>query len=936
MNTTLKFMSTLLLAACVVPLFLSSSSDAQEIRAQMSSREAWVGSPVVLQIQITNAKDYSLPESIEVDGCDIRSAGTPSQSSQITIYNGRRSESRSVTAQYLVTPKRAGRFQIPSLEIEVDGKTKKTRPISFVATKSETGDLLLVEIEGKEESVFVGEPLDLKVKIWIKPFADRENRIKLNEGHMWQMIARQTSWGAFEERLQELAENRQRPSGKTVLRTDSDGREQEYYLYELDATVYPTKPGRINASDLQVVVNYPLALGRSRDPFASFFEDSPLGGRSLMKEMMGDDFFSSPFGGSLTVSKSRPIAAEAKVNSTSVLPVPRVNQPSDYRGAVGRYKIVTEADPKNVASGDPITLRIGVLGDGPMELVQAPPLHELDELTADFQVTDQSLAGFVQDDTKVFVTTIRPRHEEVTQIPSIAFSFFDPEKEAYETVYSDPIDIVVEKAESLGLDAIVSGSNASPETKIRDAISQEAGLVANRLDLSNEFSQSVLRTETPPSKSWWWYFVFLPPAAWLAVVVCNLAMLILSGAGALRSPSTVAVARTKSAKTPSQLVEALRGFIESKSKSECPTIQHAVGAIRNLGAYEEASALESLFNKLDQLRRGSAMEDTNAALADLRGESTLIIGRLNETIDIGRRKRRMGRGHRKSASRRNLATPIIGFILLGLATNCLASNQETQQPKTGQLETTFKEANEYYQTGIERMELEPTRARESFAIAASRYQTLVDQGVRNGDLFCNLGNAFYRSGDNTKAIVNYHRALWINPRHTKASQNLAAVMQQQSGLNAESETSQAERFKFDWSSFSWVGTTLSKSVGRSWFQLIFAVSSVTFWLLITVKTVRRKSPIMRWSIIPLLLAVASGWHLYSQNSMGNDAIIIANNIELKQGDGHEFETVQAIESTAGGAAKVLAKRDTWAKVRLHDGAEGWLPLRDIALIELDR
>ena len=67
--------------ACLAPLLFSYSSDAQEIRAQISTREAWVGSPVVLQIQIANANDYSLPESLEVDGCDVRSAGTPSQSS---------------------------------------------------------------------------------------------------------------------------------------------------------------------------------------------------------------------------------------------------------------------------------------------------------------------------------------------------------------------------------------------------------------------------------------------------------------------------------------------------------------------------------------------------------------------------------------------------------------------------------------------------------------------------------------------------------------------------------------------------------------------------------------------------------------------------------------------------------------------------------------
>jgi len=296
-----KSLHTVTLVGFVLLLTLFGNSQAvgQNVSAQISAREAWVGSPIVLQIKISNAR------------------------------------------QYLITPRREGKFRIPEIEINVDGKIKTTRPIPFVATKSETGDLLFAEVEGDKEKVYVGQPLKLKLKLWVKPFGDREKRIKLTENHMWQMISDQTSWGAFADRLQELAENRQRPGGETVLRKDEDGAEREYYLYEINATVYPNKPGKIDASDLQVVVNYPQALGRSRDPFESFF-----GGRSMMRDMMGDDFFSSPLGGRLTVSKSRPVVAEVNVDSTEVLAVPVDGQPADYRGAVGKYQIISQTESR--------------------------------------------------------------------------------------------------------------------------------------------------------------------------------------------------------------------------------------------------------------------------------------------------------------------------------------------------------------------------------------------------------------------------------------------------------------------------------------------------------------------------------------------------------------------------------------------------------------
>lgn len=578
---------------CVI-LSLQAFASAQDVTARLSTREAWVGSPVTLQLQIRNAKNYSLPEDFKIDGCDVQSAGTPSQASQITIINGRRRESRSVTMRYRITPRSAGQFQVPALEVEVDGNTKKTPAISFVATKSETGDLLFVEVEGEKESVFVGQPLDIKLKIWIKPYADRKNNIKLNEGHMWQLLSEQTSWGAFTERMQELAENRQRPGGESVLRKDDEGRSREYFLYEIEGTIYPTKPGKIDASDLQVVINYPLSLGRRRDPFDSFFGDSPFGGSSLMKEMMGDDFFSSPFGRRLTVNQARPVVAEAKVNSTEVVPVPVEGQPADYRGAVGRYQIVAEAEPKNVAAGDPITLRLGVVGDGPMELVQAPPLHEIESLTSDFQVTDQSLAGFVQDDTKVFITTLRPNSESVQQIPQIPFSFFDPEKKAYQTVYTEPIDIEVEQAEALALDAIVS--NAQPSRTPAGGTNESSGEPAlSRIDDLGD----ALLTYVSKAKDWW-YVLLVPPACLLTFYLGKLALAAPAVIASIRSPSSKARSGISAAKSESELPSVLHQFVADLTHTECPTFAHAVGRVREIRDYETALKMESFHQRISR------------------------------------------------------------------------------------------------------------------------------------------------------------------------------------------------------------------------------------------------------------------------------------------------------------------------------------------------
>ncbi len=553
---------------------MAETVQAGDVDVRLSSREAYVGMPVTLQVSIANASDYEQPSLPHIDGCDVRSAGAPSQSSQITIINGRRSENRSVTMQYLITPRRAGNFTIPPLTISVDGRNVTTQPLTFVATKSVTGDLLFVEIAGGKKKVFVGEPLDLTLKIWIKPYRDAERNATLSEGDMWNMISDQTSWGGFADRLRELAQNNQRPGGEEVLRDDGQGHQGSYYLYEINATVYPKRAGKIDADDVQIVVNYPTALGRSRSPFGNFFEDSPFGGHSAMSRMMADDFFASPFGDRLAVTSARPIVGDVSVDATEVAPVPQAGRPADYRGAVGADRIATQATPTTVDAGDPITLNIGIAGSGPMELVQAPPLTELPALTKDFHVADQSLAGFVQDDTKLFSTTIRPRQAGITAIPAIPFSFFDPATESFQTVMSEPIAITVHASETLALDAIVGGARGQRQGDSAAAASTASGLP----DFTNDNAPGVLAAQSPPSPiAWWWAFVVAGPCVCLGMFLVRKRQTITGRVLSFQSPRKRCLSAIDRATSGDAIADALTQYVARATRTPCLTTSSALG-----------------------------------------------------------------------------------------------------------------------------------------------------------------------------------------------------------------------------------------------------------------------------------------------------------------------------------------------------------------------
>ena len=63
-------------------------------------------------------------------------------------------------------------------------------------------------------------------------------------------------------------------------------------------------------------------------------------------------------------------------------------------------------------------------------------------------------------------------------------------------------------------------------------------------------------------------------------------------------------------------------------------------------------------------------------------------------------------------------------------------------------------------------------ANKNYPEAIELYQQLSkEQGV-SSELYYNLGNAYYRNGDNGNAVLYYERSLRLNPRNKEAQANL--------------------------------------------------------------------------------------------------------------------------------------------------------------------
>jgi hypothetical protein len=125
-------------------------------------------------------------------------------------------------------------------------------------------------------------------------------------------------------------------------------------------------------------------------------------------------------------------------------PFPIQLRPPSFNGAVGQFKLsVKMTTPQAVNVGDKINLLIEVSGKGQMDTVQPPDLCCQPGFSGIFWSSDLPPVLQQTGTTKGFIIELRPLNPLPKEIPSIQFSYFDPEQEKYVTLQSSPIPIKI-------------------------------------------------------------------------------------------------------------------------------------------------------------------------------------------------------------------------------------------------------------------------------------------------------------------------------------------------------------------------------------------------------------------------------------------------------------------------------------------------------------
>lgn len=127
-----------------------------------------------------------------------------------------------------------------------------------------------------------------------------------------------------------------------------------------------------------------------------------------------------------------------------VLEPPEDGRPTDYRGAVGRFRVEADIGAPSARVGDPLTLSMRVTGRGNVKLFPRP---ELDipwaSAVAAGERVRQGADSLLIGGTKEFHWVLTPRTAGRQQLPPLRYPYFNPDSRRYEVAETTPRHVLI-------------------------------------------------------------------------------------------------------------------------------------------------------------------------------------------------------------------------------------------------------------------------------------------------------------------------------------------------------------------------------------------------------------------------------------------------------------------------------------------------------------
>jgi tetratricopeptide (TPR) repeat protein len=203
--------------------------------------------------------------------------------------------------------------------------------------------------------------------------------------------------------------------------------------------------------------------------------------------------------------------------------------------------------------------------------------------------------------------------------------------------------------------------------------------------------------------------------------------------------------------------------------------------------------------------------------------------------------------------------------------------------------------------------------------AIKLYESILAKNIQSPELYFNLGNCFFQKKVWGETILNYERALLLDPNDPEILQNLALAKLETVDEIAVLPSFFLARWWTQIQELTHSGIWSILGILLLW----VGIAGIIIWILGKERRQRKRGFLGGMTILGLSLVVfALAYSSYKVQQKSGSAIIMSKEISLKTlPDEISNEILPLHEGTK---VKIIEKVTSWYKVRLDNGEVGWI------------
>ena len=802
------------------------------------------------------------------DGLEVIAGPYTSSQSSYQMINGHTSSSSSVTITYTLYAAKNGSFTIGASHAVVGGKRLSSRPVKIQVSGHAQRTNGAPNMHGQDSydqprMRSAGSAISGS-DLFIKVSASKKRVHEQEPILLTYKVYTQVDLTQLEGKMPDLKgfHTQEVPlPQQKTFHTETVNGRPYKCVTWSQYVMYPQMTGRLEIPSI-TFKGIVVQQNRNVDPMEAFFN-----------------------GGSGYVEVKKDIKAPGITLQVDPLP----QRPANFSGGVGKFNISASLDKKEVKAGEPITLRVVVGGIGNLKLLKQPVVNfpkDFDKYDA--KVTDKTrLTANGVEGNMVYDFLAVPRNQGSYTIPSVELTYYDTGKNAYKTIKTQPFKVEVEKGD---------GTSAESE----DFASQDKDIHTIKLGKVVQHKAD----EMFFGSFGYWISLLMPLIAFVVLLIVFRRRAIENADIVKKRSNRAGKIATKRLRLANKLMlqgkqgefydevmRALWGYMSYKlnmpaEKLNRDNIRETLGR-----HFVDDATIEKFTTALDECEferyaPGDAAGNMNRTFESA---MTAIMDIENAINEARKNQKKHPAGY--------------SFVWLLLAMICFGG--------TSAKAVTKNNADTEYQKG-------------NYQQAIRDYEEILKNG-ESAEIYFNLGNAYYRTDNITKAVLNYERARLLSPGDDDINFNLQFARSK----TIDKITPESEMFFVTWYK-SLVNFTSVDNWAKTGILCIVMALLLVLLYLFGPQLMLRKIGFFGGLAFFVIFLLSNLFAFQQKQALDNrtGAIIMTPSVNIKKTPAKNSADQFVLHE--GTRVDIIDKGMTdWRCIRVGDGREGWIETKAI-------